>query len=504
TWPEGFEYAARSLAFLTQTYWALQTAGEADTERHGPQVLESNNPFWQEVVPAFLHTLSPRQVQRKATGYDVYEPSWTGDGEQYMLLDFIDVFAPLGISARNRGDDDLYEAIRWIQIHTPVGGEKNLIRRAHATRGALNYRQAILYFLLLDPDAKKPADPRPAVPLDHFGRGLGQIFSRTSWDEDAAWFTYQLGWAHIDHQHGDANTFSFYRDGEWLTKERVGYGWHFENSDQHNTLAVENGRPSHHGDDRRRNFWKRGSQWVLAHAEDPRLVAHSFHRAYVYALGDATGMYNSAYENAMDVRHVSRSIVWLKPDHVVIYDRASTGSAGRFKRFFLHTPGAPRVQGNLATATTDGGQQLFVRTLVPADARVEGLRYSEPMKWPTKPAEGEPMMGTLRVEPAKSSKDVRFLHVLQGADPGASAHPASHVRCDKGCEGAVVQGTAVIFPIRVETLSSVQVKLPSGVRKVMMTGLEPNGAYTTSRSGATVRITQGGEQRADAGGVLWF
>ena len=55
--------------------------------------------------------------------------------------------------------------------------------------------------------------------------GIGRFFARTGWDEDATWFSYGLGWIAIDHQNADGNGFAFYRDGEWLTKGLVGYGF---------------------------------------------------------------------------------------------------------------------------------------------------------------------------------------------------------------------------------------------------------------------------------------
>ena len=39
--------------------------------------------------------------------------------------------------------------------------------------------------------------------------------------------------------------------------------------------------------------------------------------------------------NFMDVTLASRGTLWLKPDHIVIYDRVKTNTPGRFKRFHL-------------------------------------------------------------------------------------------------------------------------------------------------------------------------
>ncbi|MCU0691480.1 MAG: hypothetical protein MUF54_08765, partial [Polyangiaceae bacterium] len=189
---EGFEYAPRSLAFVLQTYWALETAGRADPARYGSQVLWQRNPFWKDVVPAFLHALSPVRISPAPGEGESYEPAWFGDGERTTLLDFVDVFVPLGLSARLHGDAKLLDATRWIQLHTPMGGSTELRRRANAYGGSAAFRQAIFYFLLFDPKAPPPADPRATLSCTHFGEGLNQVFSRTDWSQNASWFTYQL------------------------------------------------------------------------------------------------------------------------------------------------------------------------------------------------------------------------------------------------------------------------------------------------------------------------
>ena len=57
--PEGFEYSPQALAYIVQFLLALHTAGQDDPARWGPQVVLTDNPFWDEVIPAFLHSLSP-------------------------------------------------------------------------------------------------------------------------------------------------------------------------------------------------------------------------------------------------------------------------------------------------------------------------------------------------------------------------------------------------------------------------------------------------------------
>jgi hypothetical protein len=167
-------------------------------------------------------------------------------------------------------------------------------------------------------------------------------------------------------------------------------------SDYKNVLAIRNDAPEHDDpDDPRHRVWLTGGQWDADPAGDPRFAGRSSGDGYVALTGDATNLYNSDYEGVRDVRHASRSIVWLEPDRVVIYDRATTGKAGRFKRFWLQLPGAPEISdGRRAVAHTARGQQLFVTSLLPEGATLRGSRDADEGE----PANADPMRFRLSIE----------------------------------------------------------------------------------------------------------
>ena len=237
--------------------------------------------------------------------------------------------------------------------------------------------RCLLYFLLFDPDAPPASDPRPLFPLNFFAPGTGRLLARTSWDTNAAWFTYRLGWVQIDHQLGDGNQIEFYRKGEWLTKERTGYDLDGGASDNHNTLALENDPPEHNEPgDYRRILWERGSQWTYNPAGDPSIAALSLQPGFVHVAGDATPLYNSTYEGTTNVLHASRSLLWIKPDFVVVLDRARSGRTDRFKRFWLNLPAQAAVSKSTATVRTASGQQLRITSLLPAEADRKSTRLN--------------------------------------------------------------------------------------------------------------------------------
>ena len=310
----------------------------------------------------------------------------------------------------------------------------------------------------------------------------------------------------------DGNSFAFYRKGEWLTKGRVGYADIAEgiaSSEFYNTVAIQNDQPAQRDEsDWRTDLWRRGSQWNYVNDGNPALLAHSAAPAYAYALGDATNLYNSTSEGMTDVVHASRSILWLKPDHIVVYDRAETKTAGRFKRWWLQLPRPATVSGKRATMQTATGQQLFVTALLPANATLTAVNTNEQHIEDTA-AGNDPMKVRLRVDAPGNPQAVRFLHVLQGADAGAAADAATAIKSEDGAfEGAVVRGTAVLFPVNVgAAVTQLAYVAPAGVTRHLITGLTPGAAYTaqTAAVAGGVRVTvqpggsAAGRQRRGAG-----
>lgn len=490
--PEGFEYGPQTAGYVSQFLLALETAGQADPQRHGRQVEWDVNPFWDQFLDGLVHSLSP-------------QPAWYGDGQRYEAPSMIASLAPLALHWK---DDPRAAQARWIEQELVAGGRDRLLERA-ANPGN-EYLTSILTFLLLDPTAPVGPDPRPSMPTSFSAPGLGSRIARTGWGPQSTLFTYRLGYISIDHQHADGNQIELLRNGEWLTKERTGYGDNIAASDYHNTLAIENGRPDHYeSGDYRKPLWERGSQWLAGDNDgDGRIVAESEGDGYVAVTGDATALYNSTYEQSTDVVHASRSIVWLKPGTVVVYDRAETRTDRRFKRFWLNLPAPARVDGRTATVGTKGGQRFTVQTLLPDGASVRS-EEAEALENDREPAENEPMTDRLRVEAPGGPRAIRFLNVLDAGDRGSAPAPTSLVRSTGGraMEGAVAGDTAALFPVNLaDPATDVSYEVPVSVRRHLITGLSPNAPHGVAleRAGSVVRVrvTPGGDHTTDAGGVL--
>ena len=78
--------------------------------------------------------------------------------------------------------------------------------------------------------------------------------------------------------------------------------------------------------------------------------------------------------------------------------------------------------GSFFTETLADGQQLFISSLLPANGTGSINPLSNVV---TTVAEGEPCHYRLTIENTNNPADIRFLHVLQGADAGMTADAAN-------------------------------------------------------------------------------
>jgi hypothetical protein len=516
--PEGFLYG-ESVAMLHQALFGLYTAGYRDPRVYGPQIRMIDSGFWDRMTEGMLQSIvaEPAPVPGAAYLGPVYQMAAYGDVQRFYLMGGAGApFLSLAKHAAATGNAARRDRARWFAVNVPQGTAPALARRVAGIWGNSAATLAVLHFLALDPAAPPAPDPRPSLPLTFHDRAIGRVIARSAWGLGGTMFDYKCTWETIGHQFGDCNQFELWRKGEWLVKERTGYANDKQviTSEYHNTIAVQN-RPAS-GAARPKTLqwfedgtWERGGQFTLGlNAGDPQ-VRISVGPGWVAAQGDATSLYNRpeshAGEEALEVTHASRSIAWLSPDVIVVYDRATTRSDGLFKRFFLVSGGDPEVSGKLATFTTPKGQKLYVETLLPAAAVLTPSK-AEAFN---QVAEGEPSRSKLKVEDPSSPRDVRFLHVLQGADAGAKPLPVSLVQSSAGTPfaGAAAGTFAAVFPVDLRVaFAGVTYAVPSAVTAQIVGGLQPGARYdvTLKPAGARteVTVTPGSAAQADEGGVI--
>jgi len=540
---EGGEYMP-SMGFTLQMMLGLETA-KYDTAVWGSKISIAANPHWERTVPALINSLPTKRVNLVNRGGWNYQPSWYGDCEHLHLPDISDIFAPLAVHARITGNTEMLERIRWILAYTPPGSIEDMLGRISTKEDMTN---SILLFMAFDPASAAQAasgsypDPHETMQGYHFAYGPGRISNRTSWNDDARWVNYKLSWLTIDHQHGDGNMFDFFRKGEWITKERSGYGNIMGSSDYKNTLTIQSNTDGMTLEGFTGLHLSRGSQLRITNEGDPQYVAMSHNSQYLAVTGDATKLYNYVPDWGSPIKnqsHVSRSFFWIKPDYMVVYDRVESNYNG-FKRFWLNLPGInPEISENRITATTPGGQKFIINNMLPEQRNVSivtgdstlfnggGISVPEPY-----PAEYDPMglveetvtsqtdpdesytvmhPVRLKIEADGNPLSTRFLNVLEGADGSTAAHYTSMVVSDSTFdrfEGASIDSFAVLFPHKLFTPSSPFHKLrfyaPAGVKQYYVTGLKPNATYKIEENDMHFIVTEGEGFATDEGGVLAF
>jgi hypothetical protein len=511
---EGFLYG-ESLGNLHEALLALHTAGYDDPTISGPQAALIQSPYWDRFLDGFLHSITASGQAPNDPSFNylgqVWQMSSYGDLLHFWITpEYITPFGSLGVLDQTTGNGTRLPALRWIAENVVQGGPADLYSRAANVWGNSYATQSILYYMLFDPAAAAPADPRPGRPLVFTDPSLHRLLARTDWTPKATAFDYLANWETINHQVGSCNEIELWRKGEWLTKERTGYSNDeiFMTSDYHNTLAIQNDAP---GDLQwfETQTSQRGGQWTNGTSAGDPSVLMSSGAGWAYAYGDATNLYNrpdvTPANAAMDVLHASRSVVWLQPDHVVVYDRATTHTAGRFKRFNLTLLADPVIAGDTATVTSAGGQRFTVTTLLPTTATLT----ASPAENFNLVADLEPTSYRLVVEDPANPTDVRFLHVLEAADAGVAAGTPEVVQSASGTpfQGAAIAGSLAIFPVDPSVaFAGTSWVAPSEVALQVVGGLTPGAGYTVSTQAASggtlVTVALGGSTTADAGGVL--
>jgi hypothetical protein len=564
--PEGLLYG-HSLGYVMQTLLAVHTAGYDDVKKRGPQAGFFASSYWDRVRDGLLTSIAtePTKTPSNVAFGSVYQMASYGDLLYFYVTDYdyIPLFSTLALRHDLLAQPWERDKELWAVAHAMPGGQSfltKLLGDAFTNSGATT---TILAFMALDP-AKPLADykdPRPSMPLTFYAKPLSRLVQRTSWGHEATMFDHICSWESINHQNGNCGQFQLHRKGEWLTTEYQGYdnpvydqsgnitqlpyGY---TSDYHNTISIQNDLVNVDlttiGDDQKA-IAERGSQWNNDNnAGDPVTQGSaSDDQPYSFLQDEMTNLYNRVGRHgaaavglegrATAVKHASRSMLWIKPDHVIVYDRAETGPQDpaspdkdlwkRFNLLLLQKNGvSPAVTQNAAgwvtQETTPAGQSLFVQTLLPAGIKpqllpIEQLHPAAQLNTVTT----ETTMGIrLRVEdPGTGSRSVRFLHVLEGADAGKAQDAVSYVSSQSGVpfEGALITigGTAhsVLFAKDLPSIAgfdtmSYVAKPASNV--VYVVDLAPKTTYHV-QTGGTVVVSaspQGGSvpMATDEGGVL--
>jgi hypothetical protein len=320
---------------------------------------------------------------------------------------------------------------------------------------------------LLDMLYEEPADkPKPldTLPLAHLAEGIGKIYARSDWTDDATWFRFECGPFFSNHQHLEVGNFEIFRyeplatesgeyekyeDGHavnWLTRT-VAHNCilvyqpneHFNPIRSAGKIANDGGQtPSWGGVADSLDQWKaRANQFNRG-----QIVAYENKPEWMYVAANCTPAYSP-----QKVSLVVRQVVFLRPATFIIFDRVISRRADYPKAWLLHCHNEPEIDGN-KVSIHNGKGTLAVQTLLPQSAKitaVKGCTYPAFAGGESFPSPGGPQSKAannwrMEVSPTKPAAEDLFLHVLS-TDGG---HEAT-VKQEGGKITVQVNGVSVIF-----------------------------------------------------------
>lgn len=284
-------------------------------------------------------------------------------------------------------------------------------------------------FLLTNLDsAANPFVPKDLPLARHFDN-MGQIFMRSGTGKDDTYCLFTCGGILAQHRHYDALNFVIYRRGFLALDSGTRYreeinGQHLANyfaqTVAHNCVLIHQpGEPP-------ARYW--GGTVEANHGGQHRQLgsvveAFETNDDFVYVAGDAT----ACYQHRADEQKCSlatRQLVFLPPDHFVIFDRVTSTKPEYRKEWLLHTAHEPAIDGKTIQADHMEGR-MFCRTLLPADAMLTPVGgpgkefWAAGRNWDIDTGNLRPehlaMMGQWRVEvsPGAPREQDVFLHVIQ-------------------------------------------------------------------------------------------
>jgi hypothetical protein len=475
---DGSFYGPNTSVYWMQIIWALHNAGVP---------AQSYAPFVRHNLLSFvIHPLTPRRKGYTTwgdiedfTGNAENEPHTYRVGAYETLLAFhIGILSAAGMT----------DAAGWA---------RSLLLEQVEPDGLPDG----LPLLLFETDSITSRNYTEELSTAYLASGKGILFDRTDWSTGASFIQVQAGWTGVDHTHGDAGHFQWYRKGRWITHEAAGYDGPGATGLGHNTLMLQ-GRDLDGGADGPQLYYTLGQQ-----SGGQRLVRASSGSQHTLAQMELTGSYNSHVVASYYYDRVQRAVLWIKApgddsEIVVVYDsvdNSSTAPAGLRHRWNLHLDAAPSIDDRRASVDL-GEQRLLIDIVSPSSASLS----AEQPAGSAGDFPGPVYTHRLVVDTGDAADGLRMVSVLRASD-GSSSLSATEVVGDT-MRGALVGTQLVLFADEGAATAAVEcatVPLSAGgPLRVWLVGLVPGAEYSVALDGGNLTMTRGGSLTADSAGVL--
>jgi hypothetical protein len=229
-----------------------------------------------------------------------------------------------------------------------------------------SYASTVYGFHQLGPvlwcNASLPALNLAALPKTMHFQGQGEVVTRSGFGAQDTWVYLRSGPIYNGHQHDDQGNLLVDAYGGELLVENAGDPVRHETI-YHNSIRIAGADQIAYGN----NAVQHATAIAGTPYERGRITAVQSTSQYAYVASDFGAAYPDAVVPAPKAGKVTREVVSIMPDVVVVRDRVI--AAGTLDVNFHAWSGAGAVSGRGYTITRDGGR-AFVNVVLPASASV--------------------------------------------------------------------------------------------------------------------------------------
>ena len=371
--------------------------------------------------------------------------------------------------------------------------------RSHANYIIQNYSgnqirdmQDLLY---RDPSA--PAAFWSSDSLQYLNQGTGLIVARNDWNYNSTWVAFQLGnLLETDHQQDCQGQLEVQRgaDGLLINANEVG-----ENQDPStqssfgNLMCIDD-----NGAGTQVYRYNQGSWFGTPGC---RYLNYETTNNYVYANGDYAASYGLNFTPGIGTaKTLTRQVVYLRPDYIIVHDRAVTKSTNDLKQLrwhFLNSPVFNAVSNSWVA--TNGDSKLFGRTF----SRSAIISTNGAVHCPDDSSDA--IVYRIATQNAVKATNVTYVTALQSAPSTTSnmVATASILSADNRMEGVQMGTNVVMFgtDTPLNPFTGTITYMVNGLSPIihLVTDLPPNHSFQISAGGVSI-----GTRISSAQGTLLF
>lgn len=400
--------------------------------------------------------------------------------------------------------DTVYDGGDWYAYPAPfvdkdlfylmAAATTNAVARSNANYIIQNYpggqteeMQDLLYR-----DTTAPSAFWASAPLQYLNQGTGLLVARNDWNYNSTWVAFQLGnLLETDHQQDCQGQLEIQRGADALLINANEVGENQLPSTQSsfgNLMCIDD-----NGAGTQVYPFNQGS-WFGT----PGCVMSSYEatNGYVYAGGDYAASYGLNFTPGIGTaKKLTRQVVYLRPDFIVVHDRAVTKSTNDLKQLRWHFLNAPIFNAaSNSWLATNGSSKLFGHTF----SRSVIVSTNGAVHCPDDPS--SPIVYRVATQNSVKSTNVTYVTALQSA-PSATNNMVTSVAlysADNRMEGVQMGNNVVMFgsdTVLSPFTSTISYSVNgSGPIVHLITDLQPGRGYNVTAGGTSLgTITSSGQ-----------